>query len=307
MIVMPLVPGSLSDRIKACPFDKPCVLSLLSQMVEALCYCHGKGVAHRRVCSDNWLLDQDSHLYLTDFSRSVSLNGEQHDYGPLPGGPDPYTAPEALRLFSPKSTYNLFKADVFALGICAIEVCTGKMGENTSIEQRLHQIQTSYGPVLTEVIGMMVTRDPALRKEATQIRGDVLYKILFERQVPHDITIILEKDEFDYKASVTASMVSPASLSPKNIIQQAKQHLSSACLVSRFNRLWQSNLRQSQLPGDYDLCTRLQSFFCALEKQPQHPGMQDQFYQLMDQLNLLRQSVEQVQGGPGVIFNREGQ
>lgn len=92
----------------------------VKQLLEALAACHRAGVAHRDLKLDNFLLDADFQLVLTDFGLAATDN-----IGNLLGyeGKTISRAPEILR----GDVYDGTKTDVFACGVAAFSLRTGSI------------------------------------------------------------------------------------------------------------------------------------------------------------------------------------
>lgn len=125
-ITMEYVEGmSLGQRIKCEHLDKlpfTEVLRILFQTCMALDYAHNKGIVHRDVKPDNILLAKNGHVKLTDFGLARSLNVEKGlTASQETVGTPHYMAPEQLRGERPDR-----RVDIYALGIAAYEMATGK-------------------------------------------------------------------------------------------------------------------------------------------------------------------------------------
>ena len=123
-MAMRLVPGgALSSLLKKERLPASRVMAVLAGVAAALDYAHAKGVVHRDVKPQNVLLDEQERVYLADFGISKMLEGSSSltATGMIQGTPH-YMSPEQAT-----SRPVDHRTDLYALGIMAYEMLTGKV------------------------------------------------------------------------------------------------------------------------------------------------------------------------------------
>ncbi|HLF91694.1 MAG TPA: serine/threonine-protein kinase [Anaerolineales bacterium] len=164
------------------------IVSIVSQVGDALDYAHHAGIVHRDVKPDNILIASDDHVYLGDFgvARIIGLNGDQTASGIILGTPA-YMSPEHIRSegarISPAS-------DIYALGVILYELITGKppFTANTPILVMLKHLNapvpdlasplTDIPDGIEVVIRKTLAKDPAERYQKASVLIRDLQEVL---------------------------------------------------------------------------------------------------------------------------------
>lgn len=129
-----VVGGELFDLvIKKSQIPDSGVRLIFSQLMDALEYVHGKGIAHRDLKLENILMDKDFKVKIADFgtAKMVDKQGLLKTCTGTPG----YMAPEV----SLGQAYDPFKADLFSMGcvlfmmVTRIPVTEGKCEERDPV------------------------------------------------------------------------------------------------------------------------------------------------------------------------------
>ncbi|KAH7830839.1 putative protein kinase [Monocercomonoides exilis] len=128
-IVMPLLEGSCLDLLKLSfkhGFTEDAIATILKGVLQALVYLHNQGQMHRDLKAANILLDRKGGVYLGDFGVSGFLieHGERVGKRDTFVGTPCWMAPEVIE--STVGGYDM-KADVWSLGITAIELATASV------------------------------------------------------------------------------------------------------------------------------------------------------------------------------------
>lgn len=127
-IIMEYCAGSsLADIVEArgrC-LNEPQIAAALAGTLNGLCYLHSQtpSLIHRDVKAGNLLLAEDGVVKLADFGVSAAISSTLSKRGTVIGTPF-WMAPEVIRGGSDGPSYNT-KADVWSLGITAIELAEG--------------------------------------------------------------------------------------------------------------------------------------------------------------------------------------
>lgn len=119
-ILTEFLPISVSDLVAYAKPSLAVALSLTAQLLDALCYLHSQGIAHRDLKLENLMLTPDSHhLKVIDFGLATRLlrGGRPQRYAS-----HAYAAPEVLA----QVDHDPRKADVWSAAVCAFAMFVGQ-------------------------------------------------------------------------------------------------------------------------------------------------------------------------------------
>lgn len=154
--------------------QEPILAFVLKCVLDALQYLHKQGQIHRNVKASNVLLDLKGNIYLTDFGVSAIL--KEKPVAKTFAGTPCWMAPEIL---IEEHGYD-FKADVWSLGITAIELAEGKApyAELSSMKiiktiissdpPRLKE-ESKWDPGFTAFIYDCLQKNPKLRPSVSEL------------------------------------------------------------------------------------------------------------------------------------------
>ncbi|NWY00885.1 TSSK3 kinase, partial [Nothoprocta ornata] len=130
--------GDIFDRVlHEGPLPERRARALFQQLVEAIGYCHGCGVAHRDLKCENALL-QGRTLKLTDFGFAKLLPRNRKELSQTFCGSTAYAAPEVLQ----GVPHDSRKGDVWSAGVILyVMLCASLPFDDTDIPKMLGQQQ----------------------------------------------------------------------------------------------------------------------------------------------------------------------
>jgi serine/threonine protein kinase len=155
--------------------------NLFKQILSALDCCHAHGIAHRDLKPANILIDKYRRPKLVDFGLSCFVKNEMESAKVI--GSLSYLPPEIVNF---SSSVDLFKADVWSLGICFYAIATGRtpwphvyrvQDLRPLLESGITHFPKEVSPALKNLIQRMCNPNPALRASTGQLLTDSFFDI----------------------------------------------------------------------------------------------------------------------------------
>lgn len=112
--------SKLLDEKRLFPLDK--TIELVANLLDALYYCHQRGVYHRDIKPENLMVGDDGHLKIIDFGIAVMSNSPRvtwRGFSGLIGTPE-YMSPEQI-----KGERGNDKSDIYAVGCLLYHMIAG--------------------------------------------------------------------------------------------------------------------------------------------------------------------------------------
>ncbi|ESQ38128.1 hypothetical protein EUTSA_v10028618mg [Eutrema salsugineum] len=177
-LVMEFCGGELFDKIKALVetrkfYSEKDAVGIIKPIVNAVQICHSKGVMHRNLKPENFLLSSNDTLKAIDFGSAVFI--KEGDVCLERVGSGCYVAPEVLQ-----GNYGK-EADVWSVGIILYILLCGKPPfETKTEEQMVNEIQNkeidfesepwpSISLRARDLVKKMLNRNPKMRISAEQV------------------------------------------------------------------------------------------------------------------------------------------
>ncbi|KAJ1558060.1 putative protein serine/threonine kinase [Nowakowskiella sp. JEL0078] len=164
--------GSCSDLLQNGTFTEPQISLVLRQLLQGLTYLHGLDKIHRDIKAANVLMTKNGNVKLADFGVSAQITATLTKKNTLVGTPY-WIAPEVIV----RSSYNR-KADIWSLGITAIELAKGKppyaelhpMRALFVIPQaEVPTLTGNFSPEFKEFVSLCLCKKPNQRLEASEL------------------------------------------------------------------------------------------------------------------------------------------
>jgi eukaryotic-like serine/threonine-protein kinase len=167
------------------------VLWLTARLASGLAHAHERGIVHRDLKPANVLLTDDGEPMILDFNLSVDAKTRTHAGAARIGGTLPYMSPEQLAAFEENGAAIDARSDIFALGVIAFELLTGRLPyrhrggslrecvaamrkDRSGPAPRLRSRNPAVTPAAESIVRRCLAADPARRyRSADDLREDL--------------------------------------------------------------------------------------------------------------------------------------
>ncbi|KAK6271682.1 hypothetical protein POUND7_008765 [Theobroma cacao] len=173
--------GELFNKVSKGRLKENVARKYFIQLINAVDFCHSRGVYHRDIKPENLLLDDNENLKVSDFGLSA-LAECKHQDGLLHTtcGTPAYVAPEVIN----RKGYDGAAADIWSCGVVLYVLLTGYLPFHDSNLMEMYRkigraefrYPSWFPPEARRLVSKMLDPNPSTRISMSKIRGSSWFK-----------------------------------------------------------------------------------------------------------------------------------
>ncbi|XP_009629516.1 CBL-interacting protein kinase 2-like [Nicotiana tomentosiformis] len=173
--------GELFNQVAKGRLKEDVARKYFQQLINAVDFCHSRGVYHRDLKPENLLLDDDENLKISDFGLSAFVEPKRQD-GLLHTmcGTPAYVAPEVIN----RKGYDGAKADIWSCGVVLFVLLAGYLPfQDSNLMEMYRKIGKAefrcpswFPPEARRLLSKMLDPNPSTRISLAKIRGSTWFR-----------------------------------------------------------------------------------------------------------------------------------
>lgn len=224
--------GELFNKVAKGRLKEDVARKYFQQLINAIDFCHSRGVYHRDIKPENLLLDENENLKISDFGLSAFADCKRQD-GLLHTtcGTPAYVAPEVIN----RKGYDGEKADIWSCGVVLFVLLAGYLPfHDTNLMEMYRKIGKAefkcpswFPPEVRKLLTRMLDPSSSTRISISKIKESSWFK--------KGLTIKQNKTDTEGTDSVTEATSTSGAQENSSVAAEVKQELTQLPNLNAFD------------------------------------------------------------------------